>query len=101
MISPKSCNNGFKSSPLAGDGRFLKNGLDVKSMKIKKPKLIMPRIAKTRALNLGGISLFEQVNAAIQIERINTQSRREPSWAPQTAEILKPRGREEFELEAT
>lgn len=61
------------------------NRLEVMIRNSRKPVLIMPITASTRASMTSG-SCREKIDTAkVQPPRISAQSSSEPSWAPQTA----------------
>ncbi len=64
------------------------NGFDVKMMKAKNATAMEDCTDRTRALRLGGRLLPHQATIAPKSVRISTQSSIEPSWFPQTPEIL-------------
>ena len=64
------------------------NGFEVISMNSRKPMLIIPITESTRATMLSGRFRLKKAMAALQAANRKAQSNREPSWAPQTAEIL-------------
>ena len=53
--------------------------------KARKPTLIQPITASTRATTIRGSDLEKTATAAIHRLRMSTQSSSEPSCAPQTA----------------
>ncbi|MNM77863.1 hypothetical protein D3C81_897360 [compost metagenome] len=85
-IRPKSCNSGLRSRPLVGTcGSRRWNGLEVTIRKLRKPTLIMPITASTRASMTCGNCRENTDTAKVQPPRISAQSSSEPSWAPHTA----------------
>ena len=64
-----------------------RKGLDVATMKIKKAAEMAPCTASTSRANRAAGSA-EQPTAAPKSARISTHSSIEPSWLPQTPEIL-------------
>ncbi|MNQ86197.1 hypothetical protein D3C85_1013850 [compost metagenome] len=60
-------------------------GLEVTMRNSRKPMLIIPITARTRASICSG-SWREKIDTAkVQPPRISAQSSKDPSWAPQTA----------------
>jgi hypothetical protein len=51
---PMSCSSGFRSRPSGAAGISRSNGFEVKSMNDRKPTLIMPITAITRATSGAG-----------------------------------------------
>ncbi len=86
MIRPGSCSSGLRSLPSAGTcgSRRLK-GLEVMIRNSRKPVLIMPITASTRASITSGNWRENTETAKVQPPRISAQSSSEPSWAPHTA----------------
>ena len=70
-------------------------------MNNKKPTLIKPSTASTRAVTTFGTLRLKAVTALPQKPKINAHSKREPSWLPQTAEIKYCVGRLVLELFTT
>ena len=71
-------------------------------MKIRKPRLIKPSMAKAIILRSGddfSAVSFERNN--VHAESINTQSNSDPSCPPHTAANLYPIGSAVFEFDAT
>ncbi|MNN89828.1 hypothetical protein D3C81_2076980 [compost metagenome] len=86
MISPGSCSNGLRSWPSAGDGSSRANGLEVNNRKARKPTLIMPITASTRATTGSGSWRENPLTAALHSASTSVHSSSEPSCAPHTAE---------------
>ncbi|MND51495.1 hypothetical protein D3C80_424840 [compost metagenome] len=61
------------------------NGLEVTIRNSRKPMLIIPITASTRASICSGNWRENTDTAKVQPPRISAQSSSEPSWAPQTA----------------
>ncbi len=57
-------------------------------MNSRKPTVIIPMTASTRATISGGRLRLKAAMAALHPASIKAHSSSEPSWAPQTAEIL-------------
>ena len=67
---------GFKSAPsLGGRKKSLSKGFDVKSMKLKKPTLIIPNIAIVMANEAFEMFLYRRVKHIVQKLKISVQSR--------------------------
>ena len=64
------------------------NGFEVSRMKSRKATLIRPCTASALALSVARQRAAEKGDEAPKIARISTQSSIEPSWFPQTPEIL-------------
>ena len=82
---PMSCSSGFRSRPSAAAGISRSNGFDVNSMNDRKPTLIMPITASTRATSGAGSWRLNTVTATVQPASMNDQSSSEPSCEPQVA----------------
>jgi hypothetical protein len=85
---PGSCSSGFRSRPSTAAGSRRSKGLEVSSVKSRKPTLISPITASTRATMTSGSWRENSATATVQPARISAHSRIEPSWLPQTAVIL-------------
>jgi hypothetical protein len=92
IIKPKSCNNGFNSRPCVGMISRRSNGLEVNNKNNKKPTLISPNIIKIWFSTSDGKRLEKIDTATHQTDNINVHNNKEPSCAPQTADILKRSG---------
>ncbi len=86
MIRPGSCSSGFRSRPSTGAGSSRSNGLEVNSRKARKPTLIRPITASTRAITTGGKRRENPATAAVHSASTRVHSSSEPSCAPHTAE---------------
>ncbi|MCY1442407.1 hypothetical protein D9M71_587730 [compost metagenome] len=81
-----SCSSGLRSAPSVGIcGRMRLNGLEVMIRNSRKPVLIMPITASTRASMTCGNCRENTDTAKVQPPRIKAHNSREPSWAPHTA----------------
>ena len=98
---PGSCSSGFRSLPSIGTGTSRSNGFDVVSMNRRKPTLIMPITLRTRATNGSGSLRLHCATASIQTLSIDSHSRSEPSWPPQTPAMRYQIGSALLELLAT
>ena len=84
---PGSCSSGFKSRPSNGAGNKRSKGFDVKIIKSKNPTATAPMILSTRATSSVGKLLLNMATAAVHSDKINAQSRSDPSCEPQTPAI--------------
>lgn len=82
---PGSCNTGLSSLPSSGIGDSRPNGLDVSSMKARKPSEISPKTASTRAAKRCGRCRLKAASSTVQVARMAIHNNSEPSWAPHTA----------------
>ena len=76
------------SCPFIGGMASRRNGFEVRTMKARKATAIIACTDRTRALRVAGRLPPKSVTAAPNSARISTQSSIEPSWFPQTPEIL-------------
>ena len=88
MARPISCSKGFKSFPSVGVGNILSNGFEVKRVNKRNPKLSSPRIPITLIEKSFGKLLLYRHTSTVHIDNMSIHNSNEPSWAPQTAEIL-------------
>ncbi len=86
MIRPGSCSSGFRSWPSAAAGSRRTKGLEVNSRKARKPTLISPITASTRATTSVGSWREQIATAAVHSASTSAHSSSEPSCAPHTAE---------------
>ncbi|MNE23089.1 hypothetical protein D3C80_1163300 [compost metagenome] len=101
-MRPGSCNSGLRSRPSTGKyGRVRVKGSEVNSTKAVKPTEMSPSTPSTRATASSGRRRLNRATAAVQPPRVSTQSSREPSWAPHTAEMRYCSGSRLLELVAT
>ena len=69
---------------MAGGSRR-RNGLEVASVKVRKPVLMSPSTPRTRAMNVSGSERLSAATANDQVVSTRIHSINEPSCAPHTA----------------
>jgi hypothetical protein len=84
---PGSCSSGFRSRPSTAAGISRSKGFEVVRMNSRKPTLISPITAITRARNTSGRLREKKVTAADQPASTTAHSRMEPSCPPHTPEM--------------
>jgi hypothetical protein len=79
MIMPGSCSSGFRSRPSAGTGNRRSKGLEVISVKSRKPTVIRPITPRMRATISKGRCRLKSATESIQPLSIMAHSSSEPS----------------------
>ena len=86
--NPGSWSNGFSPRPSKGNISTLSKGLEVNRINAKKRDNIIVWTPIIEERSLGFILEFFFETRKVNVDIINTQSNKEPSWFPQTPLIL-------------
>ncbi|MCY1216236.1 hypothetical protein D9M72_281060 [compost metagenome] len=98
---PGSCSNGLRSRPSIAGGSSRTKGLEANSRNARKPALIAPITASTRATAASGSCRLHADTASDHRPSISVHSSIEPSCPPQTAAMRYASGSALLALAAT
>ena len=88
MAKAGSCKIGLNPNPSSCDGIILSKGLDVRMVNNTKPVVINAWVSKVFEIKLKFELLYNLNKKKLNIVKTSIHNNIDPSWLPQTPEIL-------------